>query len=744
MTRRSVLLSVAAWALVAAAPAHAASARPSTGDPLAQLGGESPSCKEDVGPVGKHNCAASGSVAQGYPISSYELDVHVDFGITHLGNAFLGALQNVAGLIWMGLVYLIKGVLLLLEWGFSIDLLGRAMSGVRHTLTTLHRDVIGQPWFLAALGVTALWGMWRGLVQRQATSTITGLLATIGLMVCALVVLARPADTVGYASRLASDASLSILSAATTQSLDRPTRSMAQASQGIFDSMVRDPWCALQFGSVDYCDQHPPVGAAAWCSVAAVASGSNDACLDKGSEIARSSMADIWLAHPSGSTERDFGYHVLKGDLPFALSDKLGVAKDPGRVRMQEASGTFSRFAILGLIAIGMLGAVALLAYLGIKLLLASVLALLLLLFAPAMLLAPAFGEAGRATFIAWGRRLLGALATKLVYALFLAVVLTAAATMQRLDVGWFGTWLLQIAFWWGVLIKRHELIGFVSINPGDHGRRSGLVSSLAQGYYAMQMGRTMRAAAGRMMHRPARAAQAIADRHRAARDVRAGAATREAIDTFDSDGRRVLEGEQERARVGAAARQQAGRELRVVDRRLTAFDEDHAAARAAGRPVPLPNGEQAALLRQRRALLERLHSPELRGADQLVSHAERNRAQTGEAVSARDLAAYRRRRAADLAGDLPLDHERHLRAANVDPSELAAAEPARRRELLDYVGRHLDRERRLLEAIGPEELSGGPELRFDPAAYRTRRAERLARRTREQRFERTGGHRGR
>ena len=38
--------------------------------------------------------------------------------------SFLGALQSIAALLWMALVYLVKGVLLLLEWAFSLDLLG--------------------------------------------------------------------------------------------------------------------------------------------------------------------------------------------------------------------------------------------------------------------------------------------------------------------------------------------------------------------------------------------------------------------------------------------------------------------------------------------------------------------------------------------------------------------------------------------------------------------------------------------
>src|SRR4051812_41094510 len=67
-------------------------------------------------------------------------------------------------------------------------------------------------------------------------------------------------------------------------------------------------------------------------------------------------VSDAWLSHPPGSDERDLIYHALKGDLPFDMSDRLDVEKQPERVQMQEAGGTFSRFAILGLICVGLLG----------------------------------------------------------------------------------------------------------------------------------------------------------------------------------------------------------------------------------------------------------------------------------------------------------------------------------------------------------------------------------------------------
>lgn len=691
-----ILAVVAALALVM--PATAWGVPDHATDPFSELGGGSPSCQQDVGPTGRQNCAATGSIAHQHPIDHYGLDTHIDVGITNLGDAFLAALQSIGGLLWMALIYLLKGVLLLVEWGFSIDLLGTAMSGVRRTLNTLHHDVIGQPWFLAAISVAGLWGIWRGLVQRQATTAITGLLATVGLMVCALVILARPNDTVGHASRLANDASLGILAAATAQPLDRPTQSLSEAAQGVFGSLVRDPWCALQFGSVTYCDEPART------------------------PDSSGTVADAWLAHEPGSKARGLLYAFLGGG-EFFSDEKTA---DPGRVRLQQAGGTFSRLAILALVAVGLLGACALLAYIGIRLLLASVLALLLLLFAPAMLLAPAFGESGRATFVAWGKRLVGALAAKLVYALFLAVVLAGAGLLRRLDIGWFGTWLLQISFWWGVLLKRHELIGFVSIKPDGANQRGGMLSSVAHGYYAMQVGRSVRAATQRLTRTPRRAAGAVAQRTRAVRDNHTVAAAQDALTEFDSLGRTAIQGEQERATALVAERRQAQRELRVIDRRLTGFDELHAASRAQGRPTPLPNADQAALLRQRRALLDQLASPESRHAEQAALHAERNRAQVGEAITSRDLAGYRRRRAQDLASDLPPDHPTHLRAAGVDPATFQSAEPEQRAELLAQVNHHLDRERALLERIPPEpDPPEVRELRVDPAAARARASQR-------------------
>ena len=57
----------------------------------------------------------------------------------------------------------------------------------------------------------------------------------------------------------------------------------------------------------------------------------------------------------------------------------------------------------------------------------AALFVLVLAMFAPAMFLVAALGESGRASVYAWFLRLLGAITTKVVFALFLAVIVAAA-----------------------------------------------------------------------------------------------------------------------------------------------------------------------------------------------------------------------------------------------------------------------------------------------------------------------------
>src|SRR5262249_4685753 len=127
------------------------------------------------------------------------------------------------------------------------------------------------------------------------------------------------------------------------------------------------------------------------------------------------------------------------------------TGKAPDQVAIQGASGALTRLPLLALVALGVLGALLLVGWLMLRLLDQAMTGLVLLLLTPVALLLVAFGEAGRAAFARWALGLLGALVSKVVYAILLGVVVLAArllaAGADRDD--WLLGWLLQTAFWW-------------------------------------------------------------------------------------------------------------------------------------------------------------------------------------------------------------------------------------------------------------------------------------------------------
>jgi hypothetical protein len=705
-------------------------------DPSKALGATSPSCRYAVDAQARRSCRASGSVAQPHPLSAYGLDVRVGFSLTDPGKTFMGALQSMAAALWMALLYVVKGVLLMLEWAFSVDLTDAAMPEVRRTLARLHAQAFGNSWLLLGLSVAGLWGLWRGLVQRRTAETFTGLAATVGLMIAGLVLIAQPGETVGRAAQLSNDAGTAILAAATGARDDDPRAGLTNALRQVFGTTVRDPWCALQFGSVDFCDQRT-------------------------GDPQRPTTAELWLSYPAQSWQRGRLHALMKpedgGGLLAGAKDLLGLSddrdlpddikklvhEDKDRARMQDAGGTFPRLALLSIITIGLAGSLATYGWLGMRLLSAAGLSLVLLLVAPAMLIAPALGEGGRATFLAWAKRLLGAVVAKLVYAVFLAVALAASRAFASVGAGWFGTWLLQAAFAWGVFLKRQELVGFVSagVRQSD-GRGAG--QALATGYHAWMLGRGLRQAAGAAAAPAATAASAIRTRRRDGAEARTAATSALAQEHLADRHRDVLVAEQEQARGVVAQRDELCHELRAVDRRLQGYDEAQAVARATGGKPRKASAEESKLLDRRERIRHALADPKASQAEQVVRHADRNVALTGEPVTGKDLDVFRARRVAELRTRAPGEHaepsDLDLRIAGVEPKRYHAAEDDERDELRAHVARSVQAERDLAHAVGPDgtapphtELEAARRW-LDPDQLRTRTADERARRRAERR----------
>jgi hypothetical protein len=666
-------------------------------DPLQSLGGDSPFCRRAPGGRGGRNCRSSGALAHPYPIGNYGFDIHIDTGVTRIESNLLMAVQTLALLCWLGLLYLVKGVLLGLEWAFSLDLLGASLAHARRTLMRLHTGLLGEPWLLLAIAVAGLWGIWRGLVQRQTIQTISGLGATVALMVAALVLIQSPLQTVGQASKLTNDASLGLLAGASTGATTDGRRALGDATSGVFDSLVLHPWCALQFGDIEFCLSRPPA----------------DIPADLADEADQPrTVADLWLRHPAGGEERERLYEQWRGD---------GHPLQP-KVRLQKQGQTATRLALLALIAVGLVGALCLLGWIALKLLAQAVLALLLLLCAPAMLLAPAFGDAGRGVFLGWAKRLAAAIVAKAIYALLLALVLVTAGLLAQFEsLGFMGLWLLQCTLWWGLFLQRRQLTGFLTAAQQTSERHRGLVRqahSAAAGWaLAKQPAGAVAIAAAAPVRGLRRSQRDRAERHHVERQ----AAARQGLD------QRADQAHQARLQ---AARQTLERDhelatdLQRTDRLLARHDQRAQLAKAKRAAPPRPSSDERALLAHREALRRRREPPErIRQARLLAEAADRNLALDGHALTPVERDRLVQQRRDDLKAGLPADHERSLAWAGIDPASHYGADPAQQARHEQQAERAAERDRQLIAALpGPTVPVGLAEERQRQRRARQRR----------------------
>ena len=72
-----------------------------------------------------------GGLADRYPLSAYSLDYHTDVGITQLDGVPPTIAQWAAAQIWSLTSFLVKTVIDLFTWAFSLDLLGGGPAGRR-------------------------------------------------------------------------------------------------------------------------------------------------------------------------------------------------------------------------------------------------------------------------------------------------------------------------------------------------------------------------------------------------------------------------------------------------------------------------------------------------------------------------------------------------------------------------------------------------------------------------------------
>jgi hypothetical protein len=628
-------------------------------DPLVSNGLGSPLCKGVLGtselpPSGRRNCETSGFVEAGAPTGNYGVDVHIDTGVVGFNTS--SAVQDlVIAPLWMALVWAVHAVVVMLEWCFTVDVLGGATASVGKSLREA-QDTLTAPWLVIVLAIASILALYNGLIRRRVAETLGQAMLMGAMMVGGLWVIADPAGTVDALGEWANQASLGTLAVAARGTPVSAGGTLARSMDAVFAAAIEGPWCYLEFGDVSWCRSparvDPRLHAAALKIAGAEATligcslgqgGPITPCATPGSAQARSlehsaellreaqSNGAIFLALPANGPARNSINE--QGSLLRTLCQSSEATNCRGptaaQAEFRTASGTLARLGGLLLIAAGVLGMMMLLGFIALRLLAAAVFSLLYLLMAPGMVLAPALGDGGRAVFRKWAAQLLGAVVSKLLFAFLLGVVLAVVGILSDLQaLGWWTQWLLTSAFWWSAYVRRHQALGLAEGAFGreraTRSRAEGAMPRALAGRFgdALDPPRKALGAARSTMNKLGGQAPSVEQRRR-----RAQAGRERARAQADAQVRRTLELEHDDARERAKAAPRLQRGLSEKRAQLQRVERARASAIARG------DGRRAAELGHRKQRIEgeiERRQAQLDGALRVAGEGERSLRRTG------------------------------------------------------------------------------------------------------------------
>lgn len=593
---------------------EASSSSPSSGgDPLAGNGLDSPLCS-DAGVAGlsaaaARNCAVSKFEASPAPTGDYAFDVHIDTGVTKWGNDFAATFQDSLQFAWTALVAIVHGLIVMLDWCFTLDLLnGPAMGGLTRGLRAT-QATFTQPWLALVLSIAAVLALYHGLIRRRVAETLGEALLTIAMMTGGLWTIANPAGTVGALAGWANEASLGTLAAVAAGTPAHSARTLAESTEGLFRVAVYGPWCYLEFGDESWCAD--PARLDPRLRAAALKLAGREGAAHTGSAtLSREAHTngEVFLALPANEVARN-SIHT-----PGSLYQVLcGGEEEPCRgptaseAAFRTQTGTTPRFMGLLLIWLGALGMLLVLGFIALRLLEAALTSLIYLLLAPAAVLAPALGEGGRSAFRGWATRLLGAVTAKVVFSFLLGAMLSAEQLLASVPLlGWWTRWLLISALWWGAFRHRHKALDF------SRGERSIKRHSIArQAREALETPRMALRGASWARQKLARPAPDVKKRAKIARageqlaSERADAQARQSLQREQQDARTLLDEAPERQDRLAGMRAQLARVRGAREEALVAGDAHRAASLGARgqRLVETIAREEDELVRARRTV---------------------------------------------------------------------------------------------------------------------------------------------
>jgi hypothetical protein len=464
-------------------------------DPITGLGIRNPVCDDPAeihSRATRASCEITGTPETTYPTSDYGFDVFIPTGVTHPIGDFTAGFVTILNGIWLGLLFVLKLVLTLLGLAFGLNPFadGPTMARISAAVSQIYATVT-EPWLSALVVCAGIALAWRGLISRDVAGSVAGTIAAVAMLVLGLWVVHAPRESVGRLASFSNQVALSVIAAPQSGSLGDPTGTYAEAMSHIWSRLVEVPFAGLDFSDVNWALGPPPEEA--------VKKANEAFCEDNSSLTALADLQHIGLRTEeqcAAFAEKRFGKPRRVIDLYLRSSpgsatraalwnyfDKEEGDKYKPKVAAQGGDGVITRLSMLALFAIGLLGALLLLAWLAVRLLTQAAIAFVLLLALPFALFFPLLGDWGRRSFRRFGLALIGAVLAKAIYAAFLSVVVLGIVVLGSVDgAGGSATgFLLSGAFSWAVFLKRHDLIGWISV--GEHERLAGLGTAGIAGF---------------------------------------------------------------------------------------------------------------------------------------------------------------------------------------------------------------------------------------------------------------------
>lgn len=417
-----------------------------------------------------------GGLADRYPLSAYTLDYHVDgpsagFGGVSAGDVPQMISQWLTSQIWAVLVWVLKLVIDLFGWAFSLDLINGqhgALTPVGDAVRGVYQGVFGNTWTVAAITLAGLIALWTGLAQRRYSETFASLAVSVACVVIALTLIFDPVGTVGLAARWSRDMSGSFLAATNQGDVTDPASAKRDVSDHLWTALVYRPWVVLEFGGLKHCVDTAHKDEHGYPRPVAPNDPARDICRDhvRRDNTGHGGYAARFLAQPVGSDARNKEYEVLRdGELPTPATAQFSngyiVDKtDSPAVDVQQAGGAYQRLALVVLIAVGAIGPVIVIGFFACAIVLAQVLALVIFGFAAVMALVGWIPGIGHDAFRMWLGKLGVTLFINAIYSLGLGIVLvvSAALTGATATLGFLWAFALQTAYFWALLLYRKQI----------------------------------------------------------------------------------------------------------------------------------------------------------------------------------------------------------------------------------------------------------------------------------------------